>query len=111
MGYLYSCERKISENKKSFVFLEHIRSLISLTWESRLKVRILLSKKMCNNLWFLGKCTSVLVKYASKKNQLLKNKFKCVSFKTFMWLLDHNIEELRYYIHFQEKAVFDPSLL
>ena len=38
MGYLYSCERKISENKKSFVLLEHIRSQISLTWESSLKL-------------------------------------------------------------------------
>ena len=38
MGSLYSCEEKISENKTSSVLLEHIRSQISLTWESSLKL-------------------------------------------------------------------------
>ena len=107
MGYRYSCERNISENKKSFVFLEHIRSLISLTWESRLKVRILLSNKLRNYLWFLAKCTSVSVKYAYPKNQFKKN-VKCVSFKTFMWLHDHYIKELWYYIHLPKKFRFWP---
>ena len=53
MGSLYSCKRKISENKKSFVLLEQIRSQISLTWESSLKLAnnlsaVLLSNKMRN---------------------------------------------------------------
>ena len=42
MGSLYSCKKKISENKKIFVLLEHIGSQIRLTWES--------SYKLANNL-------------------------------------------------------------
>ena len=76
MGSLYSCKKKISENNKSFVLLEHIWSQLSLTSESSLKLANNLSAdfvvKQNAQLLFLGKCTSVLVKYASPKNQLLK---------------------------------------
>ena len=76
---LYSCERKIGANKKSFVLLEHIRSQISLTWERSLKLANNQSAnfvvKQNAQLLFLGKCTLVLVKYASQKNQLLEKMF------------------------------------
>ena len=116
MGFLYSCKRKISENKKSFVLLENIWSQISLTWESSLKLANNLSVdffvQQNAQLLFLGKCTLVLVKYASpKKSSIKKNSFKCVSFKTFSWLHDNNILKLWYYIHFPKKAVLDPFLL
>ena len=75
MGSLYSCKRKICENKKSFVLLEHIRSQISLTWESSLKLANNLSAdlvvKQNAQLLFLGGCTSVSVKIPPTKNQLL----------------------------------------
>ena len=68
MGSLYSCKRKISENKKSFVLLEQIRSQISLTWESSLK----LANNLSADFVVKQKCKSVLVKYASKKKSIVK---------------------------------------
>ena len=73
MGSLYSCKKKISENKKMFVLLEIFGSQISLS-----------SYKLANNLnadfvvkqiaqfFFLGKCTLVSVKYASPKESIIK---------------------------------------
>ena len=116
MGSIYSCKRKISENKKSCVVLEHIRSQISLTWDTSLKLANNLSAdfvvKQNAQLLFFGKCTSLSMKYASPKKSIIKKKsFKCLSFKTFRWLHDHNILKLWYCINFPKKAVFEPSLL
>ena len=76
MGSLYSCKKKISENKKHFVLLEHIGSQIRLTWESSYKLANNLNAdfvvKQNAQLLFLGKCTLVSVKYASPKESIIK---------------------------------------
>ena len=66
------------------MLLEQIRSQISLTWESSLKLANNLSAdfvvKRNAQLLFKGKCTSVSVKYASPKKSIIKkNSFKCLS--------------------------------
>ena len=76
MGSLYSCKKKICENKKIFVLLEHIGSQIRLTWESSYKLANNLNAdfvvKQNAQLLLLGKCKLVSVKYASPKNSIIQ---------------------------------------
>ena len=104
MGSLYSCEEKISENKTSFVLLKHIRSQISLTLVSSLKLANNRSADFVvqqnEQLFMVFRKVHIGIGKIClpKKSIITKKCFKCVSFQTFMWLHDHNILKLWYYM-------------